>query len=261
MNIRVLVATHKKYEMPNESIYIPVQVGREINYDIGYRGDNTGENISIKNSYYCELTGLYWGWKNLKCDYIGLSHYRRHFTNRNIFVRLLNNKFDCILAQNEIKKLLDTYDAILPKKRRYYIETLYSHYAHTHYAEHLDITRDIIEKHYPDYLKDFDKVMKQRSGYMFNMFIMKKELSDQYCEWLFDILERLELNIDLNKYDAFQARLFGRVSELLFNVWLRHNNVKSKEVPFIYMEKINWLDKGISFLKAKLEIRKYENSF
>lgn len=38
---------------------------------MGYIGDNTGDNISLRNSNYCELTGLYWAWKNLKCDYIG----------------------------------------------------------------------------------------------------------------------------------------------------------------------------------------------
>lgn len=261
MDIKILVATHKKYDMPKDKCYLPIHVGKAGNYELGYQGDNEGKNISYKNKNYCELTGLYWAWKNLKCDYVGLSHYRRHFSNKNTFIRLLNEKFDCILNENETRKLIDRYDVILPRKRKYYIETLYSHYAHTHYAEHLDKTRDIIKEYYPNYLADFNKVMNQRSGYMFNMFIMKKELADEYCEWLFDILERLENVIDLREYDAFQARLFGRVSELLLNVWLNHKNLAYKEIPFVYMEKINWADKITSFLKAKFEIRKFENSF
>ncbi len=103
--------------------------------------------------------------------------------------------------------------------------------------------------------------MNQRSGYMFNMFIMKKELADEYCEWLFDILEKLEEVVDISQYDTFQARLFGRVSELLLNVWLNHKNLLCKEIPLVYMEKINWADKILSFFKAKFEIRKFENSF
>ena len=77
--IKIIVATHKKYKMPNDSIYLPVQVGTENKESLGYQPDNDGENISSKNPYFCELTGLYWAWKNLDADYIGLSHYRRHF--------------------------------------------------------------------------------------------------------------------------------------------------------------------------------------
>ena len=73
MDIKILVATHKKYDMPSEDIYLPIHVGREGKEDLGYQGDNQGENISLKNSNYCELTGLYWAWKNLQCDVIGLS--------------------------------------------------------------------------------------------------------------------------------------------------------------------------------------------
>ena len=67
-NIKVIVATHKKYQMPNDDMYIPVHVGKEGKNDIGFIGDNTGNNISIKNPYFCELTGVYWAWKNLDCD-------------------------------------------------------------------------------------------------------------------------------------------------------------------------------------------------
>ena len=80
-NIKVIVAAHKKYQMPENEMYIPVQVGAEGKEKIeGYTQDNTGDNISSKNPYFCELTGLYWAWKNLDADYKGLVHYRRYFT-------------------------------------------------------------------------------------------------------------------------------------------------------------------------------------
>ncbi|EHR1327904.1 DUF4422 domain-containing protein [Clostridium perfringens] len=261
MDVKVLVATHKKYEMPKDDVYIPIHVGKEGKQDIGYIGDNTGENISYKNSYFCELTGLYWGIKNLECDYIGLVHYRRHFADDNIAFKMAKDKFNHILTKEKMENILAKYDAILPKKRKYYIETLYSHYSHTHYSIHLDETRDIIKKYYPDYLDVYDKVMNSRSAHMFNMFIMKRELADEYCEWLFFILNELEKRIDATQYDAFQARLFGRVSERLLNVWIEKNNIKYKEVPHMHMEKINWAKKGSSFLKAKFRGNKYNKSF
>lgn len=261
MDVKILIATHKKYKMPSEKWYVPIHVGREGKSDIGYVGDNIKSNISYKNPYYCELTGLYWGWKNLECDYLGLVHYRRYFSNKCFISRLFKDKHNCILTEKEAKKILKNYDAILPKKRRYYIETLYSHYGHTHYFEHLDITRMIIQDKYSEYLSYFDAVMRQRSGHMFNMFIMKKDLADRYCEWLFDILNELEKRIDITQYDAYQARLFGRVSELLLNVWLEKNNIKYKEVSHIHMEKINWIDKIYSFMCAKFINRKFGKSF
>ena len=260
-NIKILVATHIKYQMPTDSCYLPIHVGNKGKSNIGYIGDNTGENISEKNPYFCELTGLYWGCKNLKCDYIGLVHYRRHFSNKNFIYRLCHNNFDCILNNREAEKLLKRYDVILPKKRNYYIETLYSHYAHTHYAEHLIETRKIIYEYYRAYINDFDIVMKRTSAHMFNMFIMKKELADDYCEWLFSILNKLEVKIDISQYSLFEARLFGRISELLLNVWLEHKQLEYSEIPYIYMEKINWINKGISFLEAKFRNKKFERSF
>ena len=123
MDIKILVATHKKYDMPSEDIYLPIHVGREGKEDLGYQGDNQGENISLKNSNYCELTGLYWAWKNLQCDVIGLSHYRRYFTDKSKFevAKNKNNKMDLILNKQDIDKILKNADIIVPKKRNYYM--------------------------------------------------------------------------------------------------------------------------------------------
>ncbi len=228
---------------------------------MGYQGDNAGENISQLNPYYCELTGLYWAWKNLDCDYLGLVHYRRYFTKKNQFYRE-NLKIDeVVLNKADIELLLEKGDVIVPKRRKYYIETLYSHYAHTLDASHLDLAREVIEKQQPEYLDSFDKVMKQRSGYMFNMFIMKKELADQYFSWLFPILDVMYDQIDVSQMTTFEARLFGRVSELLFNVWLHRNSYSKVEVPFMYFERINLFEKGLSFLQAKFLGKKYGKSF
>lgn len=259
--IKIIIATHRQYLMPSDEMYLPVHVGKKDKQSLGYIGDDSGDNISDKNPYFCELTGLYWAWKNLNAEYIGLIHYRRFFSAINFFERRNKAFSEMYLTQTEALSLLQDNDVLVPKKRKYYIETLYSHYAHTMHKEHLDITREIIQELCPTYLEHFDSTMKQISGHMFNMFIMRKDLVDEYCQWLFPILFELEKRIDVSKYSGFHSRLYGRVSELLFNVWLNSKKLKVKELPFVYAEKINWFKKGTAFLMAKFFGKKYETSF
>ncbi|MDO4167547.1 MAG: DUF4422 domain-containing protein, partial [Eubacteriales bacterium] len=190
--VKIIIAAHKPYWMPADDIYVPMQVGAAGKENIGFARDDSGENISLKNPSFCELTGLYWAWKNLDCDYIGLVHYRRHFSSKSGIRKKISHKKDVVLSDQDVKTLVPKYRVLLPGKRRYYIESLYSHYAHTHYAEHLDMTRRIIARQCPAYIASFDQIMNNTSGYMFNMYVMEKSLSDAYCEWLFPILFELE---------------------------------------------------------------------
>ena len=261
MNAKIIIATHKLYDMPQDDIYLPVHVGREGKEALPYQPDNTGDNISAKNPSYCELTGLYWAWKNLDCDYLGLAHYRRHFSMKSKSFQKNHALMESVLTGEELNQLIPKYKIIVPKKRNYYIETLYSHYAHTHYEEHLILTRKIIEKQTPEYLDAYDHVMKQISGHMFNMFVMSREKCDEYCSWLFPILEELEHQVDYKQYDPFQQRLFGRVSELLLNVWIEQKHYNYQSVPFVNIEKSNLIKRIPAFLKAKFLHKKYGGSF
>lgn len=251
MDIKVLVAVHKKYWMPKDDIYIPLHVGRDGKADLGYIGDNSGENISAKNANYCELTGLYWAWKNLKNDYIGLCHYRRYFARENIHTDNIEKKKTAILHRKDYEKLLQEYDVILPVKRNYYIETVRSQYEHAHNKRDLDEAEKIIKELYPEYSEAFTKVMSRTKLHILNMFVMKKTLFDEYCSWLFNILFELEKRIDINSYNQYEARVFGFISERLFNVWLEKQQLKVKEVPVVFLEKQDWVKKIAEFLKRK----------
>ena len=260
-DVKIIVATHKKYEMPKEDIFMPVQVGSEGKETLGYQKDNEGENISSKNPYYCELTGMYWAWKNLKNEYIGLVHYRRYFTKAKFLPKNTQKKLEKALNKKQIEKILETTDIILPKKRKYYIETIYSHYKHTMYVEPLDEVGKIIKEKYPTYYKEFENLKKRRSGHMFNMFIMKREIFNNYCNWLFPILFELEKRVDPKKYNDFHARYLGRLSERLLDVWINTNNLKYKEVKVMYLGNTNWVKKISSVIIAKITGKKYEKSF
>lgn len=251
MNIKVLVAVHKKYVMPKDrQLYLPIHVGKALHPELklNFTGDDTGVNISNKNASYNELTALYWAWKNINnCDAVGLVHYRRYLS-------LARKKdLNTILNQKQIETLLQKTDIILPKKRNYYIESNYSHYAHAHHIEPLDITREIVAKNYPTYLQAFDQVMHAKSAHMFNMFIMKKDKFDEYAAWLFDILNQLETKIDISEWSSYEQRVYGFISERLLDVWLETNNYKYQEVNYVHMEKQNWPKKIGEFLWRKFK--------
>ena len=251
MKTVILVATHKKYRMPEDNMYLPLHVGKACSsLSLSYTGDNTGTHISEKNPNYCELTALYWARHNLSADAIGLVHYRRHFSiKRPPF--FCKDKFPFILTSTEVEPILEHYDLILPKKRNYFIETNYSQYIHAHPAESLDKTKELISQLCPDYLDAYDRVMNRTKAHRFNMFIMKQELFHAYCDWLFPILFRLEQSLDISSYNAYNQRIFGFISERLLDVFIERNNLSYKELPFMFMESENWIKKGGAFLKRK----------
>lgn len=248
MKVQIIVAAHKEFPMPNDTeLYLPVLVGSAINRSKGikYQRDDDGDNISIKNPNYNELTAFYWAWKNLSADAVGLVHYRRMLSLEK--KRSMSN----ILNEKETELLLKETPIILPKKRHYYIETNYSHYVHAHHREPLDITKMVIEEQCPEYIKSFDKVMNSKSAHMFNMFIMKKDFFNAYADWLFSILSTVEGLIDISEYSVQESRVFGYLSELLLDVWLGKQKVRYREVYWIQLGERKLISKSLNFLKRK----------
>lgn len=240
-DVKIIVAAHKPYAMPQDGVYLPVHVGAAGKGSIGFVRDDTGDNISLRNANWCELTGLYWAWKNLHADAVGLVHYRRHFKGRN-----------GIITGGEVERLLEGHDVILPRPRNYFIETSYSQYAHAHHAGDLDATRAVLVDRHPSYVAAFDASMKARKGHRFNMFVMKRPLFDAYCSWLFDVLFELERRLDLSGYSDYDARVFGFVGERLLDVWMAGAGVSSfVELPVMHMESQNWPAKILRFLARK----------
>ena len=158
-----------------------------------------------------------------------------------------------VLSYQDAERLLKNNDIILPEKRRYYIETIESHYRHSHENKPLDIMTNVIKDKYPEYEDAYNKVMKRTWAHMFNMFIMKREPLNEYCKWMFDVLKNVEKQIDISTYSTYEQRVYGFLSEPLLDVWLeRHPEYKTTEVDYVFMEHTNWLVKGGNFLKRKI---------
>ena len=251
----ILVASHKPYWMPGDSLYIPVQVGAAQHEHLeGFAHDDTGDNISLKNPRYCELTALWWGWRNLDCDWLGLVHYRRHFAGKDE---------RGILSAQEALQLIQTGNVVVAKARNYRIETIASHYMHTFDQDgsQLDALRAGVEAVSPERLSALEEHLNQTRGHMFNMLFMPRAQLDDYCTWLFDVLEVTEKHIDFSELNDFHARCVGRLGERLLDVWLKSEGIEPHELRMKSLERTNWVKKGGSFLAAKFLRKRYEASF
>lgn len=219
MSVTIFTMTHKKFKEPEDTIYMPLHVGRACGEDFGYAGDDTGDNISAKNCYYGELTGVYWVWKNVRTtDYVGVCHYRRYFCTEE----------GRILGEKDYLSILQEYDMITSKK----LKLNYSYfdgYASDYNILDLVITGEVIRQLYPEYYDTFERLVHGNGTYFGNMMVAKKSLYDEYAAWLFSIFKEAEKRIDATQYDDYHKRVFGFISEFLLLVWAEVKGLKVYE--------------------------------
>jgi hypothetical protein len=234
---KILISTHKDFLFPENDFYLPVHAGKKnSNLSLNYQGDDTGDNISHKNTNYCELTTMYWAWKNLKdVDYIGFCHYRRYFLFNNFFITHVLKRFNYNANQLSLfKRLLNldedlfkNVDFILPEPLTL-VRSIYDDYAFYHEKQDFDVLGEVIQDLCFDYSNSFTKLFyntTQLSPY--NMFITSKDKFDSYCNWLFPILFEVEKRIQI-KENVYQARVLGFMGERLLNLYVYHNQFKIK---------------------------------
>lgn len=219
MSVTIFTMTHKKFKEPADKIYLPLHVGRACGEDLGYAGDNTGDNISAKNCFYGELTGVYWVWKNVKTKgYVGICHYRRYFCTEE--GRILNEK--------DYLDILKEYDIITSKKLKLNY-SYYDGYTSDYNIFDLETTGEVIRRKYPEYYQNFEKLVHGNGTYFANMMVAGKALYDEYCEWLFSIFDEVEKLINADGYDDYHKRVFGFISEFLLLVFVETKGLKVYE--------------------------------
>lgn len=240
-DIRIFISCHKPTVVPQKNgLLYPIQVGAALNKQKldGMLHDDEGINISDKNRSYCELTAQYWAWKNVDADYYGFFHYRRYFsfsetqfpTNTFGDVKLEKNDEKTLqelqLDESHMRDVIEKYDVIAPQKGKFDIPglTMYKQYciAKVHRKEDLDLVLSIIDRDYPEMSQTAQEYIHSTDGYFCNMFIMKKEIFQAYCEWLFPILEEHEKRRDFSSYDRETYRVSGYLAERLCGIYLTY---------------------------------------
>lgn len=244
----IYVVTHKPYDFPTDTFYKPIQVGGRFNDEL--LCDSLGENIALKNKNFCELTALFWLWKNTNDDVIGLVHYRRYFKGLNSDLKF---KSLDIVSKSEVESILKGHDLIAPTLSSSKVPLFVDWSRYHNVIDWLNVGA-IIKRLYPEYIGSFISVSESHEMHLYNMCIMKNELMHGYCSWLFDILFEYESKVCLTELSDYQSRLFGFLSERLFNVWLHHNQLSVCELDVINVEMLD------SHLEKRSTIRRLLSS-
>lgn len=191
-------------DVENKTYEISIQVGAKLTNKVLFPiHDDVGDNISVKNKKYCELTGLYWIWKNDKSDYIGLSHYRRKFE----------------LTDGAIRSIVGESVDIVVTVPILNLNTVKGQYIKDHSENDWNIMSEAISILSPEYSDSLETVGKGFFYFAYNMFIAKREVLNDYCEWLFKVLKYCEDKI-AEKEDSYQNRYLGFLAERLLTVYI-----------------------------------------
>ena len=243
-NIKIYIAYHKKCSVLRGDYLYPIQVGA-VNSSEHFEGmlwDDTGDNISKKNRSYGEMSAQYWAWKNDDADYYGFFHYRRfmsfserHFpTNdfEDVEMEYLTwaNVEKLELTKGRMRNVINKYDFIVTtpvklRKLHYTFKNNYDQYvnANYQYKEDLEELLKIIKEKSPHLYGQAQRYFyKLPYGYFCNMFIMKKELFHEYCEWVFPILDEFEKRVDYSKYSIDGERICGYLGERLLGIFYEY---------------------------------------
>lgn len=263
-DINIFVSSHLDAKLFDSKYHIPVHVGsavRDATFSNMLR-DDEGENISIQNFSYCELTTQYWAWKNVDAEYYGFCHYRRYFNFSNILYK--ENPWGEIdeetinaasqkkygLTDDNIARLIRRYDVVtteiksvaaLPGPEQNPREHWYA--ADWLKNRDLDAMLKIINRLSPEYNAAAQEFITGGHAAFCNMFVMRKELFHNYCAWSFPILEAYQRETNYLRYGREARRTAGHLAERLFNIWLLHERksnpgLRVKEVQCVHFHDV-----------------------
>lgn len=234
------VVTHKKlHEFFVQNLppyYKIIHAGRAGSEDLGFLGDDTGDNISDLNPYINEITALYWMWKNTSHTIIGLNHYRRFFvSNPNG-----GDIYEKILTEDAAKKILEDYDIGV---WHYDFDLPLGLSRMMNGRENFEISVQIIRKYllrlYPDYIEAFEFTLSTDVYFACNMFFARRYVMDAYCSWLFsffiDATEEIIETCHLKEEVGNHKRLAGYFCEMMLNVWLVKNRLRVKRMGVTFL--------------------------
>lgn len=260
MKIKIGVAYHKPAALLEDDIFVAVHAGKtmanEANKDgkpgaeesawmrMFLKGDDSGVNISDQNRRYCENTVLFWLWQNQEQlenpDYLGLMHYRRQLMFNEDYFRVLDErkmKLGCFhfddmygdyaenagLTRYYVEKLAARYPMIVFKPLRLKNgKSVYEEYQDYPFLDikDLDTALAVLRKKYPEDAVTAEEYIHSDVMYGYNIFVMRKDYFDDYCRWLFDILQEVDRRMDYSAKSLAGMRTVSYLAERLYGIYI-----------------------------------------
>ncbi len=279
-DIKILVSYHKPAVLLKNEILTPIHAGRAVAQkpskdgtidSTSYKwlqdtmiGDDTGDNISEKNRFYNEVTSIYWAWKNRKAldnpKYVGFMHYRRQFifddSKQNQYVNnpwfapqseykiycLFDKDLSVLFSEDQIIKAVDEADVLIAKPVEYNI-SVYEQYANDkreHVLSDLECVLDVIDEKFPEYSESAKEYMNSHKHYFWNMFVMRWNIFDDYCKFLFGIFFEMEKRIDISDRNIIKQRIYAYLAERVTGIYItqlkKKENISIKEKYSLFEE-------------------------
>lgn len=231
-HVSIYQVTHKTFNPVRGKPYKPIQAGRQGKLDLGYLGDDEGDNISALNDKINECTALYWIWKNDTSEYVGLNHYRR------LFRSVVNREW--MLQDFEVQILLEHYHIIVAEAYDTGKLSVLESMRYQVNQEALDnaykVLHDIFRKRKKEDYQAFLYVMNGYMLYPCNMFITSRKILEEYCEWLFPVLLEMIEKVEIeDRWDDYSKRIIGFFAERLLTVWIVQHDCRIKELPILFL--------------------------
>ena len=255
--VKLFVSCHRPTEVPAHPLLFPVQVGAALakEWFPGFLYDDAGENISPRNPFYCELTAQYWAWKNVSADYYGFFHYRRYLCPDQKTkgpYRVEAAPTPALLARlgyGKFGELISQYDLILPRKEDMHLPVR-EHYARApfHHREDLELVEAILRERFPEYVPALEEYLGGSECYFGNIFIMKRDVFEDYSSWLFSILEEYDLRANQEGYGPQERRVDGYLGERLLGIYATHH----RELKTLELPRVHFIEDPIERTKKKL---------
>lgn len=247
-DIKLFVCCHQRVQVPDHPLLVPIQVGAALadSHFPGYLHDDAGDNISVKNRSYCELTAQYWAWKNVEADYYGFFHYRRYLypdinaklpyrVERDVSLPLLDK-----LGYKHFAELIQQYDLIAPKSENMYVPVR-EHYANApfHHRKDMELMEQIVRERHPEMGEALETYLSGTVCYFGNIYIMRREIFHDYCSWLFPILEEFDRRAETSDYSPQEQRVDGYLAERLLGIYVTFwcSELKRLNLPRVHFIK------------------------